>query len=161
MPAALDVELHPGRISGLGHLVRGPVRVPRPGMGRVVGEQVCVLTQLDADRGQGFPYLIQVAHDQRAGFRVDGEPAVLVGLGVLADALTTTHDVVEGDVHRATVHDVVEGDVHRATVEVDVADLQAAQLAATHAGDDDQPQVQAQGGAVRAGLGDHLGHVFR
>jgi len=31
--------------------------------------------------------------------------------------------------------DVVEGDVHQATVQVDVADLQAAQFAATHPGD--------------------------
>jgi len=30
------------------HLV-APVRVPRPGVGRVVGEQVRVISQLDAD----------------------------------------------------------------------------------------------------------------
>jgi hypothetical protein len=51
-----------------------------------------------------------------------------VGLCVFADALTTAHDVVEGDVHQAAV-------------EVDVTDLQAAQLAAAHAGDHHQPQV--------------------
>src|SRR5208337_184 len=31
MPSALDVELHPGGICGCSDLVRGPVRVPRPG----------------------------------------------------------------------------------------------------------------------------------
>ena len=49
MPSTLDVEPYPGRIGGLGDPVRGPVRVPRPGMGRVVGEQVRVIEQLDAD----------------------------------------------------------------------------------------------------------------
>ena len=113
VPAALDIEIRPGSLRSGSDLVRHPVRVPRPGVGRVVREQVRIIAQLDADRGQGGPGLVEVAHDQRAGFRVDGEPAVLVGLGVLADAL-------------AAAHDVVEGDVHRAAVEVDAADLQAA-----------------------------------
>ena len=58
------------------------------------------------------------------------------------------------------VDDVIEGDVYQAPVEVDVADLEAAQLTAAHAGKHYQPQVQSQGGAARASLGDHLGHVF-
>ena len=99
MPSALDVELHSSGGCGLGDLVRGPVRVPRPGVGRVVGEQVRVLAQLDADGGQLDPDLVQVGRDQRAGIRVDGEPAILVGLGVLADALAAADDVVEGDVY--------------------------------------------------------------
>ena len=41
--------------------------------------------------------------------------------GVLADALTAADDVIERDVHQAPV-------------QVDVADLQAAQLTAAHAG---------------------------
>jgi hypothetical protein len=53
--------------------------------------------------GQLGPDLVQVGCDQRAGVRVDGEPAVLVGLGVFADALTAADDVVEGDVHQAPV----------------------------------------------------------
>jgi len=79
---------------------------------------------------------------------VDGEPAILVRLGVLTDAPPAADDVTEGDVHQATV-------------QVDVADLQAAQLAAANAGDRRRPQVQSQGGAARASLGDHLGHVIR
>jgi hypothetical protein len=61
---AFDVELDPGRVCGLGDLVRSPVRVPRPGVGRVVGEQVGVIVQLDADGGQLGPDLVQVARDQ-------------------------------------------------------------------------------------------------
>jgi hypothetical protein len=38
MPSALDVELHPGGIRGRSDLVADPVRVPRPGMRRVVGD---------------------------------------------------------------------------------------------------------------------------
>jgi hypothetical protein len=102
-------------------------------MRRIVGKQVRVISQPDADRGQRGPDLVQVVRDQRAGIRVDGEPVVLVRLGVLADTLTTANDVIEGDVDQVTV-------------EVDVADLQAAQLAAAHAGDHHQPQVQSQGG---------------
>ena len=113
-------------VRGRRDLVGDPVGVPRPAVRRVVGEQVRVASQPDADRGQGFPDLTQVACDQGASVRVDGEPAVLVGLGVLADALPAAHDIVEGDVHRATG-------------EVEVADLQAAELAAAHAGDDDEP----------------------
>jgi len=56
-----------------------------------------------------------------AGVRIDGQPAVLVGLGVLADALSAADHVVEGDVHQGPV-------------QVDVVDLQAAQLAAAHTG---------------------------
>jgi hypothetical protein len=95
--------------------VSQPVRVPRPGVGRVIGEQIRVSSQLDAECGQGGPDPAQVARDQRAGVWVDGEPAVLVGLGVLEDAL-------------AAADDVVEGDVRRSAVQIDVADLQAAQL---------------------------------
>ena len=73
-------------------------------------EQVRVVSQLDADCGKRGPGLVQVVRDQCAGGRVDGEPAVLVRLGVLADLLTVADDVIEGDVHQATV-------------QVDVADL--------------------------------------
>jgi len=38
VPAALDVEPHLGRIGGGSDLAGDPVRVPRPGLGRVVGE---------------------------------------------------------------------------------------------------------------------------
>jgi hypothetical protein len=50
--AALDVEFHPGRGRSVGDPVRDPVRVPRPGVGRVVGEQVGVVSQFDADCGE-------------------------------------------------------------------------------------------------------------
>jgi hypothetical protein len=50
MPPALDVELHPGRDREVGDSVRDPVRVPRPGMRRVVGEQVRVISQPGTDR---------------------------------------------------------------------------------------------------------------
>jgi hypothetical protein len=49
-----------------------------------------------------------------------------VGLGVLADALPAAHHVVERDVHQTPV-------------QVDVADLQAAHLAAANPGNDYQP----------------------
>ena len=75
MPPALDVELHLGGIRGGGDLVSDPVRVPRSGMRRVVGEQVRVISELDADGGQRGAGLVQVGRDQRAGVRVDGEPA--------------------------------------------------------------------------------------
>ena len=39
MPAALDVELHPGRVRSVSDLVRDPVRVPRPGVRWVVGDR--------------------------------------------------------------------------------------------------------------------------
>ena len=57
MPAALDVELNPGGIRCRGDLVSDPVRVPRPGMRRVVGKQVRVISQLDTDRGEPCLYL--------------------------------------------------------------------------------------------------------
>ena len=87
MATALDVELYPRGGRSLGDLVGGPVRVPRSRVGWIVGEQICVIAQLDGDCGQLGPDLVQVAHDQRAGVRVDGQPAVLVGLGVLTYAL--------------------------------------------------------------------------
>jgi hypothetical protein len=71
MPSALDVELHPGRIRNVSDPVRGTVRVPRPGMGRVVGEQVRVISQAEADCAQFGPELVQIARDQRAGVRVE------------------------------------------------------------------------------------------
>ena len=43
-PAALDVELHPGPGRDLSDPVRDPVRVPRPGVRRVVGKQVRVIS---------------------------------------------------------------------------------------------------------------------
>jgi hypothetical protein len=49
-------------------------------------EQVRVITQLDSEPGQLGADLVQVSRDQCAGVGVDGQPAVLVGLGVLADA---------------------------------------------------------------------------
>ena len=147
VPAALDVELHPGRIGRFGHPVRGPVRVPRLGVGGVVGEQVRVSWQMDTEGGELGPDSLQVIRDEGTGSRVDGEPAVLVSLSVLADTL-------------ATADDVIEGDRHGATVEVDVTDLQTAQLAAAHAGDHDQPQVQPEGGAVITHCGDYPRHIF-
>jgi hypothetical protein len=51
VPTALDVEIHGGGISGGRDLVSDPVRVPRLGVGRVIGEQVRVIAQLDADLG--------------------------------------------------------------------------------------------------------------
>jgi len=117
-------------------------------VGWVVGEQVRVVSQLGANRSELGPDLVQVGRDQGAGVRVDGQPAVLVGLGVLADALTAADHIVESNVHQAAV-------------QIDVADLQAAQLATAHAGDHHQPQVQTQGGAPSPGLGDHLGDVIR
>ena len=71
VPTPLDIEIRPGSLRGGSDLVGDPVRVPRPGVGRVVGEQVRIIAQLDADRGEGAPGLVEVAHDQRAGFRVD------------------------------------------------------------------------------------------
>jgi hypothetical protein len=68
-------------------------------VGRVVGEQVRVIVQLDTDHCQLGPDLVQVGRDQHAGVRVDGEPAVLVGLGVLAYALAAANYIVEGDVY--------------------------------------------------------------
>ena len=65
MPPALDVELHPGGIGGCGDLVGDPVRVPRPGMRRIVGEQVRVSSELDADGGKRSGGLVQVGRDQR------------------------------------------------------------------------------------------------
>jgi len=44
VPPALDVELYVGGIRSLGDLVRGPVWVPRPGVPRVVGKQVGVIS---------------------------------------------------------------------------------------------------------------------
>jgi hypothetical protein len=92
MPPAFDVELHPGGICGRRDLVGNPVRVPRPDMRRVVGEQVRVISQPDSDLDERVPDLVQIVRDQRAGVRVDGEPAVLMRLGVLADALTAADD---------------------------------------------------------------------
>jgi hypothetical protein len=51
--------------------------------------------------------------------------------------------------------------VDQASVKIDVADLEAAQLAAAHAGYHYQPQIQAQGGAALSGFGDHIGDVIR
>jgi len=47
------VELHPGRSCGCNDLVGNPVRVSRPRMRRVVGEQVRVIAQPGADRDKG------------------------------------------------------------------------------------------------------------
>ena len=103
VPPGLDVGVHPGRSRGVSDFVRGPVRVPWPHVGRVVGEQVCVIAQPDANRGQLGPSLIQVGRDQRAGVWVDGEPAVLVCFGVLTDPLAAADNAVEGDVYQAAV----------------------------------------------------------
>jgi len=43
VPSALDIELHSGGGCGLGDLVCGLVRVPWPGVGRIVREQVRVI----------------------------------------------------------------------------------------------------------------------
>jgi hypothetical protein len=50
MPSALDVQLRRGRVRSLSDPVRDPVGVPRPGVRRVVGKQVRVISQLDTDR---------------------------------------------------------------------------------------------------------------
>ena len=147
MPTALDVQLHPDRVGGVSDSVGRPVRVPRPGMRGIVGEQVSVVGQLDADGRQRGPDLIEVSSDQRACVWVDGQPPVLVSLGVLTDTL-------------AAADDVVECNVDQAMVQVDVTDLEAAQLAAADAGDHHEPQVQAQGGVPLASLGYHLGDGF-
>jgi hypothetical protein len=58
------------------HHVRSEVstgQLPRAHF-RVVGEQVRVISQPNADCAQLGPDLVQVARDQRAGVRVDGEP---------------------------------------------------------------------------------------
>jgi hypothetical protein len=47
--------------------------VPRPRVSRIVGEQVRVISQPGADRGQRGAGLIQIGRDQRASVRVDGE----------------------------------------------------------------------------------------
>src|SRR5215831_18753751 len=130
MPTALDVQLHADRVRGVSDLVSGPVWVPWLSVGGVVGEQVRVICQLDADLREGGPDLVQLGCDERASVWVDGEPAVLVRLGVLTDALTAADNVVEGDVDQALV-------------QVDVTDLQAAELSAACAGDHHKPQVQA------------------
>jgi hypothetical protein len=130
MPPALGVELYPGGVCSCSDLVSDPVRVPRPGVGtgRWRTGRRHLVARLRPRPGR--PGLVQIVRNQQAGVSVDGEPAVLVGLGGLTDALTAADDVVEGDVHQAPV-------------DVDVADLQPAQLAAAHAGDHHQPQVQA------------------
>jgi len=56
---------------------------------------------------------------------------------------------------------VVEPNVHQGAVQVDVTDLQAAQLTAADTGGHHQPQVQPQGSAARAGLGYHLSAARR
>ena len=93
-----DVQLHPGRIFGCSNLnlVGNPVRVLRPSRRRVVGAQVRILSQLHSDCGQLGPGLVQAGRDQCTGVRVDGEPAVLVRLGVLADVLTAADDGYRG-----------------------------------------------------------------
>jgi len=53
MPPALDVELHPGRVRCVGDPVRDPVRVPRPGVRRVVGKKVRVISQPGTGRRAG------------------------------------------------------------------------------------------------------------
>jgi len=99
-------------------------------VGGVVGEQVRVIGQLGADRRERGSDLVELGSDERAGVWVDGEPAVLVRLGVLTDAL-------------AAADNVVEGDVDQALVQIDVTDLQAAQLSAARPCDHHEPQVQA------------------
>jgi hypothetical protein len=82
-------------------------------VGGVVGEQIRVIGQLGADRRERGSDPVQFGSDEGPGVWVDGEPAVLVGLGVLTDAL-------------AAADNVVEGDVDQALVQVDVTDLQTA-----------------------------------
>jgi hypothetical protein len=72
-----------------------------------------------------------VLADHRAGHRIDGQVPVLVGLGVLPDPLATDHDVIE-----SYMEDAAD--------QVNVAELQRAQLTSAPAGDRDQPQVQRQ-----------------
>ena len=94
-------------------------RDSRAGHARVVGEQVCVVCQLNSDRHERGTDLIEVACDQYARVRVDGQPPVLVSLGVLTDVL-------------AAADNIVEGDMDQPLVQMNVTDLEAAQLAAAH-----------------------------
>jgi hypothetical protein len=87
VPAALDVEVDPGGVGCVTYAVCRPVRVPWPGVAWVVGEQVRIRGELDAHSRERGPDFVQVARDQRACVRVDGQPAVLMSLGVLADLL--------------------------------------------------------------------------
>jgi hypothetical protein len=72
-------------------------------VGWVVGEQVRIISQLDADCGERGPDLVQVVRDQCAGVRVDGKPAVMVGLGVLTNAAAAANDVVERKVDQGAI----------------------------------------------------------
>ncbi len=69
-------------------------------MRRVVGKQVRIISQPDTGRREFCLDLSSVAHDQRTGDRVDGKPAVLVGLGVLTNAAAAANDVAGRNVHR-------------------------------------------------------------
>ena len=50
-------------------------------------KQVHAVGQLGADRRERGSDLVEFGSDERAGVWVEGEPAVLVRLGVLTDAL--------------------------------------------------------------------------
>jgi hypothetical protein len=69
-------------------------------------------------------------------------------LGVLPDPLAADHDVIESN-----MQDAVD--------QVDIADLQRAQLTPARAGNRDQPQVQRQYRVRLTALRDHLGDVLR
>jgi hypothetical protein len=143
----LDVKVDAGLVGQVADLVGDPVRVPRARVQRVVGEQVGVLDQLQADRGEARADSLGRLADEGAADRVQREPPVLVGLGVLADLL-------------AALDEVVEGDVHGAVLQLEVAELDRAQLAAARAGDRRKPDVEREQQPVRGpGLGDDLSHV--
>jgi hypothetical protein len=148
VPQPFDVELDADRGGEVAGLMRGPVGIPRPGAHRVIREHVGVLRQLEADGGQLSADPVEMLAEHRTGHRIDGQIPVLVSLGVLPDPLATDHDVIESDMKHAVD-------------QIDIADLQRAQLTPACAGDRDQPQVQRQYRVRLTALRDHLGDVLR
>ena len=67
MSAALDVQLHTGRVCGLSDAVSGPVGVPWLGVGGVIGKQVRIICQRGADRCERGSDLVEFGCDERAG----------------------------------------------------------------------------------------------
>ena len=98
VPQALDIDRNPRHLGRAGDLVGGPVGVPRR-RAAVVGEHERVPGQLDPGRGPGGGRLLVEAAQHVAGGRVDGQAAVLVGLGVLLDPLAAGDDVGARDVN--------------------------------------------------------------
>ena len=61
----------PDCVGGVYDFVRGPIGIPGLGMHGVVGEQVCVVCQLNSDRHERGTDLIEVACDQYSRVRVE------------------------------------------------------------------------------------------